>query len=58
MDLGNTWNLQQWYDFLADECGLVIGQDFRWSWQNNKMGIYFMDPKVELMVRLKASEHD
>lgn len=53
----NQWNLQQWFDFLTDECSLEIGEDFRWGWQDNSWCVEFPDSKTEVMVRLKI-RHD
>jgi hypothetical protein len=56
--LRQDWNLSQWYDFLTEECALRIGEDYQWGWQNGNWAIKFTDPKIELMVRLKARYND
>ena len=56
--LRRDWNLRRWFDFLTDECGLQINQDFRWGWQDGNWAIEFTDPKTEMMVRLKADYND
>lgn len=48
-------SLIEWYNWLT-ECGLVLGQDYRWTWSDNTMAVEFLDPNVELLIRLKM--HD
>jgi len=57
MDLGENGNIRQWYDFLVEECGLKIGQDWKWAWRNDRCHVEFMDPRNETAVRLKM-RHD
>lgn len=45
-------NLAEWYDWLTD-CGLVLGKDYRWAWQDDSMAVEFLDPNVELLMLLK-----
>jgi hypothetical protein len=54
MDLGETSSIRAWYDFLTEECGLKIGQDWKWAWRNNRWHVEFMDDRIESLVRLKA----
>ena len=55
MELGEEADINAWYHFLAEECGLKIGRDWRWAWSNNAWAIEFWDPKVETMIRLKMN---
>lgn len=48
------WSLLEWYNFLNQDLGLEIGQDFCWAWQNDYMAIEFFDNKTATLVRLKT----
>jgi hypothetical protein len=54
LKLDSDWNLREWYDWLEEEMGLTIGRDYKWAWQDRCWGIVFNDPRVEIMVRLRA----
>lgn len=56
MALGEVADIKAWYRFLEEDCELRIGQDWCWAWYDNAWAVEFLDPKVEIMVRLKMSD--
>ena len=56
MDLGENGSIRAWHDFLVEECGLKIGQDWKWAWGNNRWHVEFMDERNEALVRLKMRD--
>lgn len=56
LPLEEFWNLREWHDWLREEMGLVIGQDYRWAWHNNRWAIEFVDSRQETVVRLRMPQ--
>ncbi len=44
------------FEWLDGELGLKIGRDWHWTWDRvtDRPGVEFVDPKIELLVQLKA----
>jgi len=57
MILPGDWNLRQWHDWLLEEFGLKIGQDYQWAWHQNHWAIEFRDDRQEILVQLKYNNH-
>lgn len=53
MALGHAADIKWWYHFLADECGLRLGQDWSWAWHDDAWAVEFADSKSEVVVLLK-----
>ena len=53
MVLGEGADIKDWYHFLTESCGLEIGRDWCWAWQDNCWAIEFQDPRDETRARLK-----
>lgn len=51
----NDWNLLDWVEWLEQELGLLIGQDYKWSWHNGCWAIELERPENELMIVLKSN---
>jgi hypothetical protein len=56
MGLGEAADIRWWYEFLTEECGLTIGQDWCWGWKDDAWAIEFTDAKQETRVRLKLRD--
>jgi hypothetical protein len=54
MGLGDAADIKWWYAFLTEECDLMIGRDWHWSWDHgsNCWAVEFADAKQETRVRL------
>jgi len=56
MELGDAADIRWWYEFLTEECDLVIGRDWSWAWNNDAWAVDFVDPRRETEVRLRLRE--
>lgn len=56
MGLGEAADIRWWYEFLTEECDMIIGRDWCWAWQDNAWAIEFLDPRRETEVRLRLRE--
>jgi hypothetical protein len=56
MELGDAADIKWWYEFLTEECDLIIGRDWSWVWKNDAWAVDFVDPRRETEVRLRLRE--
>jgi hypothetical protein len=56
MGLGEAADIKWWYEFLTEECDLMIGRDWHWAWKDNAWAVDFTDPRMETQVRLKMKD--
>ena len=56
MGLGEAADIRWWYEFLTEECDMIIGRDWSWAWQDNAWAVEFTDPRRETEVRLRLRE--
>ena len=56
MGLGEAADIRWWYEFLTEECDMMIGRDWHWAWHNNAWAVEFSDPRRETEVRLRLHE--
>jgi hypothetical protein len=56
MGLGEAADIRWWYEFLTEECDMMIGRDWQWTWYNNAWAVEFSDPRMETEVRLRLRE--
>jgi hypothetical protein len=56
MGLGEAADIRWWYEFLTEECDMIIGRDWSWAWKDNAWAIDFLDPRRETEVRLRLRE--
>ena len=56
MGLGEAADIRWWYEFLTEECDMIIGQDWSWAWKDNAWAVEFSDQRRETEVRLRLRE--
>lgn len=56
MGLGEAADIKWWHQFLTEDCGLHLGKDWHWAWQDDCWAVEFADPRDETRVRLMLRE--